>query len=111
MCQYYTESDAIPFQGANDCLSNFSPCTLNLNGQQYSSSEQAWQHNKAVQHQRPDLAAEIMSTEDARDIKKISRKIYTKKEWEEENVSLMRDIIEAKAMQNDCVTQALNGVM
>lgn len=67
----------------------------------FNSSEQAFQHAKAIACKREDTAHDILQLSDPKDIKQKGDKIHpTTKEWESGKVSKMEEIIYHKFAQN-----------
>ena len=55
----------------------------------------------------PNLAAVIESTDDTQKIRIISKKIYSPQTWDEQNLGLMKDILESIVEQNSEVKEFL----
>ena len=88
------------FRGQNDPLSNFYYVgyrRLQYKGRGYSSSEQAYQHTKALFHGAKQLAKDIMLEGNPVGIKDLGRKIHESKAWSEQKVDIMYEILTAKA--------------
>ena len=88
------------FRGQNDPLSNFYYVgyqQLQYKGRGYSSSEQAYQHTKALFHGAKQLAKDIMHEGNPVGIKDLGRKIHESKAWSEQKVDIMYEILNAKA--------------
>ena len=83
-------------------LSNFYPCTLNIYGDRFTSSEAAYQYAFAVEHDRWDLAQQIKSARNAAEAKNLSKKIpihQIASGWNEKKVDIMKEILEEKFNQ------------
>ena len=88
------------FRGQNDPLSNFyyvGHQRLQCKGGRYSSSEQAYQHTKALFHGAKQLAKDIMHEGNPVGIKDLGRNIHESKAWSERKVDIMYEILTAKA--------------
>ena len=88
------------FRGQNDPLSNFYYVgyqQLQYKGRGYASSEQAYQHTKALFHGAKQLAKDIMHEGNPVGIKDLGRKIHESKAWSEQKVDIMYEILTAKA--------------
>lgn len=102
LCKHHTEgTDIIPFQGANDVLSNFYPCSVKLWNKTFHSTEQAYQYRKAVLWNLPDIAKQIMEQPTARDVKLLANRELKGLPEDSESVklkvSIMKECLEAKA--------------
>ena len=88
------------FRGQNDPLSNFYYVgyrRLQYKGRGYSSSEEAYQHTKALFHGAKQLAKDIMHEGNPVGIKDLGKKIHESKAWSEQKVDIMYEILTAKA--------------
>ena len=85
-------------------LSNFYPCSVSFRNYRYTSTEQAYQHTKALLFGDLATASKIMSARDAADAKRISYDITGTKEhrqkWDNNRFDLMSEIVKAKFAQN-----------
>ena len=88
------------FKGGNSTLSNFHQCQLIINGRRYHSSEQAYQHKKAVNMMEYETARMIMNTRSAFDAKQIGNNITTDSKWKKAKCDVMAEILSCKADQN-----------
>ena len=84
-CTSEESENCIGFFGELNELSNFHPCKFNINGINYSSSEQWIQHCKAKYFKDSITMAQILSTEDALESKQLARDIigYDERKWKE----------------------------
>jgi len=101
-CEAYDpEADIIAFRSEKDPLSNFFPCSLEYNGEQFNSSEQAMQYLKAKDTHNTKVAKSIMDAGNARGAWSASRAIpqETSLKWDQENVHQVEQILSAKAEQ------------
>lgn len=92
--------DGIGFSSKESYLSNFYATTVMINGQRYSSSEQAYQHCKAVSCGRDDIANAIMQLSDPKKIKHQGDRVEIKKNWEDQKYNVMKYIVTGKFLQN-----------
>ena len=82
---------------------------MTYKGLNVNTSEKAYGYETAVNNNRIDKANDIMRAEAGLDVKRITKKIYKRKEWEKEKVGIMRDVIKAKAEQVKEVKEELMG--
>ena len=80
-------------------LSNFYAVDLSFKGTQYCSSEQAYQHQKAIYHNCSKLAKDILSTCDARKILWLGKLVKTDISWKGKKGPLMYNILLSKYEQ------------
>ena len=99
LCEAYLSNNSVLFKGESDMLSNFYPCELLWKGKKFPSAEHIYQAEKAEQNGRPEVAVEILESESAVAAKRLGKKVYTEKNWEEKNEKLMQKILETKANQ------------
>ena len=84
-------------------LSNFSPCLFKgSDGLTYSSTEQFYQHGKALCNGDQITANLIRNTDDPAECKRLGEKITIKnmREWEDKSLDVMYDGCRAKFQQN-----------
>lgn len=91
--------NGIAFQGHTACFSNFYPCRFTYKGVEYTSSEQAFQHRKALVTGREANAHSIMQMYTAKKIKQFGDKVPTSTSWEAEKVNVLEDIVSHKFTQ------------
>ena len=89
------------FKQSNHELSNFYPCDLYVFDQEFRSSEAAYQYSKAMDHNKHDIADEILAAPSAAAAKDISKRIKTTPEWHNKKSETMMEILEAKLHQCD----------
>lgn len=82
------------FGGKNRWLSNFYTCSITYNGITYTSSEAAFQAQKA-----PGIASQF-SKLNPNKAKALGRKVKIRKDWEDVKDQVMYEIITAKFTQN-----------
>ena len=85
-----------PFKGRQDVLSNFYPCTVELHGRQFRSSEHAYQFLKAKCYGKDQLAENISKQSSAYYAKRLAKNVHTDEGWDRVKVDVMRDILLAK---------------
>ena len=88
------------FQGPRCLLSNMYPCSIQFKGQAYNSSEQAYQHQRALDI-NPSIAKKILSADGMKSkalSKQLSRvqRIAWNEKW---SIPLIKDLLKAKAEQ------------
>ena len=88
------------FQGPHCLLSNMYPCQIRFKGQAYNSSEQAYQHQRALAI-NPSIAEKILSA-DGMKSKALSKQL-SRVQWvawnKKYSIRLMKDLLKAKAEQ------------
>lgn len=92
--------EGIGFQSSHSYLSNFFPCHIRINGKFYTSSEQAYQHSKAIVCERDDTALSIKATNDPEKAKHLGDKLDTCPEWEIKKRAIMKCVVTHKFKQN-----------
>ena len=82
---YDPDLNVKPFRSEEMVESNFYPCMLHIDGVEYHSSEQAFQHRRAIDVAYFDVAEKIMEAPDARIAKKEANKIpqEVRDEWDQ----------------------------
>ena len=90
------------FQGKNDILSNFYPCSVKVFERCFRSTEHAYQFMKARYYGMEELAEEICKQPNACGAKKLAKQVLTEASWDEEKLEVMSAIIRAKA---ECVPE------
>ena len=88
------------FSGPNAYLSNMAYVTIEFNKRSFNSNEQGFQWRKAIDHQDPDLAAEIKETENSYEVKKAGKIITTSPEWNANAPDLLERLLEIKLDQH-----------
>ena len=83
-------------------LSNFYGCDFTFKNQKYTSSEQSYQHSKALMFGDDRAAAAILRSSDPAEKKFLARNIraFNNKTWNTSKVTLMKDILHCKFLQN-----------
>ena len=96
-----TDQDIIPFRSHHNILSNFYMCDINVFGESFSSAEHAYQWKKAIDNKNESLALDIKNATHAGKAKRLSKAISADLPipWEQNSLSVMQSIIEAKASQ------------
>lgn len=90
----------VAYQSSVSPLSNLFPCYLKYMGRRYSSLEQCYQYNRAIHHNRPELANLILSTNDPYKAMYHSKSIiWEDRNWENTKLSIMEQMIRFKADQ------------
>lgn len=92
--------EGIGFQSRHSYLSNFFKCHIRINGKLFTSSEQAFQHSKAVVCERDDTALEIKATNHPEKAKHLGDKLDTCPEWEMKKRAVMKCVVTHKFKQN-----------
>lgn len=78
---------------SGSALSNFSPCSIVVWDQTFSSSEQAYQWYKATDHQFFDIANAILCESNPCKIYKLGKKVKCCVSWQSKKVAVMKHIL------------------
>ena len=79
-------------------LSNFFPCRIEYNGEQYPSVEHAFQASKSLDPEIRELFQDYkLSPSNA---KKLGRRVDLRYDWEDVKLNIMRELIEIKFSDN-----------
>ena len=100
-CEHFVDEQpqVITFSGKNNTLSNFYSCDLNIFGLHHKSAEHAFQYVKAMRSGDVPRATAIQSATTALDAKKLGNQVKPSDSFLAEQVTLMSEIVEAKATQ------------
>lgn len=97
------------FQSEVSPLSNFFPSIIVEDDDTiYVNAEQAYQHKKAVFHNKPFEATRIYNTRNPYEIKKTANSLPTSREWKEREVEIMTSILRKKFTQNEMARRFLS---
>lgn len=89
------------FHSAHSWLSNFFPCSFDLQGITFRSAEHAFQYTRAIRLGEPQNAELILRSKSAVDAKRLGKGItHTTPEWDSDKIDVMRLIITEKFSQN-----------
>lgn len=100
---FIRNSACIVFNGRKDVLSNLYPCPIYYNEKWFNCAEQAYQYEKAIYHDRADLATTIMKLKSGHRQKLCGQIIENDPKWcENAGVYYMKRILMAKL---DCVSE------
>lgn len=88
------------FQSEYSWLSNFFPCTIEIEDQRFTSAEQAYQFTKASRLGDTNLAKMIMRCKNAKEAKKKGSGHEINPKWDAQKIDVMRTIAREKFMQN-----------
>ncbi len=110
-CPAYTESSqATIFGGRKNVLSNFYPCHFTYNGYNYSTREQAIQHQKAIYCNSQNVGKRIMMmTDDPGDIKRLSKCVVKNTVWMKSELDVYDEICYEAAKQDETYYNKLIG--
>jgi ribA/ribD-fused uncharacterized protein len=95
------------FQGKDNVLSNFFPCSLHAFGERFQSAEQAFQCSKAIQSGDLLAAEKIRTSESALEAKRIGDQVTPSTTWLSSKEKTMEEIIRHKADQVDQFRETL----
>jgi ribA/ribD-fused uncharacterized protein len=101
-CKAKPTKKIVSFKGYQHPLSNHFPCNINIFQQQFHSVEQAYLWRMALEFGKSDVAESILKSKHAGEAKKLSSSIAPNDErwkWEQENLQLMEQLLDAKAAQ------------
>jgi ribA/ribD-fused uncharacterized protein len=94
------------FRGEYRWLSNFAPCEIHFNGMRFASVEHAYMSAKSNDPAWKDFCADARNAPGK--VKKKSKSIELRKDWESIKVSVMRQLLEKKFSQEPFKTLLLN---
>ena len=102
--------NTIGFYSRFSPLSNFHSCSFVYDNTTYSSSEQAYQAQKALSSGRNDISRKIMTVDDCYTIKKVgdALKLPQGSKWYTIRDNIMKDILVAKFSQNESLLSKLH---
>ena len=100
-CSAYVEeqTNLVVTNGRDSVLSNFHKCDLDIFGMKHKSSEHAYQYVKAMRSGDLVRANMIRDCKTAIDAKRIGKLVVPTEHFVSQKESLMREILEAKAVQ------------
>ena len=101
VCEHYVEDQphVTTFSGKKNEIYNFYPCDLNLFGLRQRSAEHAFQYVKAMRSGDVPRPTAIQSATRALDAKKLGSQVKPSISFLDIQVTLMTEIVEAKAAQ------------
>jgi ribA/ribD-fused uncharacterized protein len=102
---------AIFFFTSKDYLSNFFPTDLEMNGHEFSSSEQAFMFAKCMRFDptNADMLRNILNERDPKKVKKLGRRVrnYDDKIWKDVRYDTMVNVLRHKFACNTEIREAL----
>lgn len=98
---------SLVFSSEHAWISNFYQVPVKIQDVVFNSGEQAFQYIKARRNNEPELAALILKAKLAKEVKKISKGISVKPEWDMYKEEVMARVIEAKFTQNELLARKL----
>ena len=97
---YIKEHDkVVTFNGKDNPISNFFPCSLEAFGVKHRSAEHAFQYVKALRCGDLPRASAIQAAQTALDAKNIGKQIRTSEQFDEKRIEIMEEIIIEKLKQ------------
>ena len=102
ICKAKPKTTIYAFKGYHHPLSNHFPCKLSVYGKVFKSAEHAFFWRMASEMGKLDLAKDIQDAVHAGVAKKLSKSIAEEKvrwKWEDENLDVMKHILEVKFQQ------------
>lgn len=94
-----TDNGVLAFQSAQAPLSNLFPCEIKINGQSFSSVEQAYHYRRAIHHRQFNTAQLILYQDDPYEIMAQMKDFKDNHEWLTKRMSVMEELIKCKADQ------------
>ena len=109
LCKFFVNSqeNIIATNGKGSTLSNFHMCDIDIYGFKHRSAEHAYQYVKAMRSGDVARANIIKDCRTALDARNIGKLIITNEEFETQHIPLMKEILEAKALQVRAFRDAL----
>lgn len=102
-----TENKGLAFCGQWIYLSNMYQCQFEYQGTRYHSSEQCFQHHKALAHGKTHKAARILLTKNPFVCKRLGESFSDNKEWIDSREDTLYDILKCKFVQNEGILERL----
>ena len=102
VCEAKPKQPIYSFRGHTHPLSNQYPSQLTVYNKTFKSLEHAYLYRMAMEHGRSDLAELIQNTKHAGEAKRVGKELMDddkRWEWENNNVSIMKSLLKAKAKQ------------
>ena len=100
VCEAYEkQNNLMPFNGAENVLSNFYPCDLDIYGVSHKSAEHAYQYIKSLRCGDLESANKIKDAPDALSSKRLGDKVKPNEQWATTEKEVMAEIIENKCVQ------------
>lgn len=103
----YYFSDTVFIKGHENPLSNFFPCAITWDSNQFNSAEHAYQFSKAMYHNKKELAEEMKKADTANKVKMLSKNINPSESWISKRCKVMKDILVEKFKQVEKFRSAL----
>ena len=88
--------NGIAFQGPESYMSNMFPCSIQIQGTEFNSAEQAFCHFKATEHGHQPSAEKILATTDPFAALKIAKGIKECEAWSAGKLDTLEKIVKAK---------------
>ncbi len=117
-CKAKPKTNILAFKGYLHPLSNHYPCDLDVFGKRFKSIEHAYFWRMSMEKNNKDLAEKIQKSRHAGEAKRLSKEIAndaTRWEWEENNVDIMKTLLNVKAEQcsefKNCLLENRNKVL
>ena len=103
----YDNQNAVMFRGHKNPLSNFFGVDITYNGEQFSSTEAAYQFSKAKTMRDNLNARRIQSAKTGLHAMRIAEKIETDANWKAKKVNVMKEILKEKLRVSEKTKKAL----
>ena len=104
-CDAYTDrqSNVVPFKKPQNVLTNYYRCDVIMKSQTFRSSEHAYMWHYCSELFEPELAERVFKAETPAEAKRIAHEMPKKdhSEWNDKKISVMRDVLSAKAASCD----------
>ena len=103
----FDQGKGIGFQGHPSLLSNMSKCSLEYEGEEFKSVEEAFQYQKAICCGDPVAAGKILQSADAYRAKMEGDKVTSTPKWDQKEEQVMLDLLRVKFKKNQQQRKAL----
>lgn len=90
----------IAFFTSHAWLSNFYPAPIELQGQSFLTSEQAYQYTKAIRLNDPYTATLILRAKSPKEAKMLGAGVEVKGKWDDDKIDVMRLVVTEKFKQH-----------
>lgn len=97
LCEHHEKNDAVTIYGNENVLSNFSPCTMDIDGASFMSIEHAFQFSRAKKAGDSDLAEKIQAIKEPWKTKLLAATI----EDSEGDYDTLKEIVETRTRQDE----------
>ena len=105
--------DVTVFFTKNSPLSNFHPADFDVDGQSYNCAEQYISYQKALLFENSDVAEQVLSLTDPKEMKQKVRRLqgYDEQKWHSEAPAILKTALTEKFSQNDHLKDVLLSIV